>query len=119
MIKLQLIGKLAQDATAKNVGDKVVVELQVPVNEKYKSNGETVERTTWVRGSYWVKTDSIVKYLKKGTTVFLEGRPAANAYKNKDGEAKASLDVYINELEFYNSPANVTATPVTEEVLPF
>jgi single stranded DNA-binding protein len=120
MIKLQLIGKLAKDATAKSVGDRYVVELNVPINERYKSNGETQERTTWVRASYFVKTDNIVKYLTKGTTVFLEGRPVANAYKTKDGEAKASLDLYVNELEFHGGVRETE--PVTQEAesdLPF
>lgn len=119
MIKLQLIGKLAKDATAKQVGESFIVEMSVPVNEKYKSKGEMVEKTTWIRANYWVKSDKIVAYLKKGTTVFVEGKPVVETYTNKDGEVKVSFDVIVNNLEFFNLKADPDATiePVQETAL--
>lgn len=116
MIKLQLIGKLAKDATAKQVGESFIVEMSVPVNEKYKSKGEMVEKTTWIRANYWVKSDKIVPYLKKGTTVFVEGKPVVETYTNKDGEVKVSFDVIVNNLEFFNLKPETDATETTPDV---
>jgi single-strand DNA-binding protein len=118
MIKLQLIGKLAKDATAKQVGESFIVEMSVPVNEKYKSKGEMVEKTTWVRANYWVKSDKIVAYLKKGTTVFVEGKPVVETYTNKDGEVKVSFDVIVNNLEFFNLKPETDATDTIAEASP-
>jgi single-strand DNA-binding protein len=115
MIKLQLIGKLAKDASAKQVGENFIVEMSVPVNEKYKSKGEMVEKTTWIRANYWVKSDKILAYLKKGTTVFVEGKPVVEAYTSKDGEVKSSFDVIVNNLEFFNSKTETDVTESTPE----
>jgi single-strand DNA-binding protein len=118
MIKLQLIGRLGRDATAKEFNEKFVIDLNVAVSERYKEE----EKTTWVKASYWVKSDKLVQYLTKGSIVYLEGRPSVEVFVNKDGESKASLVLTVNTLELISGAKQQEETQVstaTADDLPF
>ncbi len=70
MIKLQIIGNLGKDATTNTVNGKNVINFSVAHTEKFTSNGEKKEKTTWVECAYWTDKTAISPYLKKGTSDF-------------------------------------------------
>lgn len=128
MIKTQLTGRLGSDAEVKTLtsGDKIMV-FNVAVDKSYKSKtGEKVEKTIWARCTKWnIGESTLPNYLKKGTLVYVEGEPGASAYTDKDGVAKSSLEIKINEIELLGKAAGAesatAAAPKTEESadLPF
>jgi single-strand DNA-binding protein len=108
MLKLQIIGYLGRDAEVREVGgNNVVISFSVAYTEKYKDrNGVLQEKTTWVRCSLWRQPDktAVAQYLTKGTQVFVEGVPSANAYLSKeDNKPMASLECRVSNLELLGS----------------
>jgi single-strand DNA-binding protein len=100
MIKLQVIGNLGADCIQKEINGKTVINFNVAHSERYKdAQGNLKERTTWVNCAYWTDKTAIAPYLTKGTTVYAEGSPEADAYTNKDGQAAATLRMRVLNIQ--------------------
>lgn len=100
MIKLQIIGHLGKDCTTNEVNGKTVINFPVAHSEKYRdSQGNQVERTTWVNCAYWTDRTAIAQYLKKGQLVYAEGNPEAEGYLNKENQNAASLKMTVFRIQ--------------------
>lgn len=119
MIKTQVIGYLGKDCEVRQVGEQSVISFSVAHSEKYTDrNGQQVDKTVWVKCNIWRKPDKvkIADYLKKGTLVYVEGEPSANAYVNKEGAAAASLELRVTKLDFLGGKSS--STGVTDSAAP-
>lgn len=106
MIKLQIIGHLGGDCTTNEVSGRAVINFNVAHSEKFKdAQGNLVDKTTWVRCSYWTDTNrtAIAQYLKKGQLIYAEGSPEAEAYMNKENQAAASLKMNVFRIQLLGS----------------
>jgi single-strand DNA-binding protein len=104
MIKLQIIGHLGTDCTTNEVNGRTVINFPVAHSEKYKdSQGNLVEKTTWVKCAYWTDRTAIAQYLKKGQLVYAEGSPEAEGYLNKDNQNAASLKMNVFRIQLLGS----------------
>lgn len=100
MIKLQIIGNLGKDCIVKEINGKHVINFSVAHTERFKdSQGNQKERTTWVECAYWTDRTAIAPYLTKGTSVYAEGSPEADAYTNKEGQAAATLRMRVQNVQ--------------------
>ena len=108
MIKLQIVGNLGKDCIVKEVNGKNVINFSVAHTDKFKdTQGILKERTTWVECAYWTDRTAVAPYLKKGTTVYAEGFPEADAYLNKDNQAAATLRMRVMNVQLLgNRPEN-------------
>jgi single-strand DNA-binding protein len=103
MIRLTVIGHLGQDALKKVVNGKSVLSFSVARNEQFKNlQGVVQERTTWINCSYWER-DNLAPYLRKGTLVFAEGRPAFRTYTDQQGEAVTGINMLVTGLSLLSS----------------
>ena len=104
MIKLQIIGHLGGDCTTNEVNGRTVINFNVAHSEKYKdSQGNLVDKTTWVRCAYWTDRSAISQYLKKGQLVYAEGSPEAEGYMNKENQAAATLKMSVFRIQLLGS----------------
>ncbi len=104
MIKLQVIGNLGKDCIVKEVNGKTVINFSVAHSERYKdAQGNQKERTTWVECAYWTDRTAISPYLTRGTTVYAEGTPEADAYINKENQAAATLRMRVQSIQLLGS----------------
>ncbi|NBV13918.1 MAG: single-stranded DNA-binding protein [Sphingobacteriia bacterium] len=104
MISLQVIGNLGADAETNTVGNNQVINFSVAHNERFKDrNGQMVDRTVWIRCAYWRDQTTLAQYLRKGTQVFVEGIPSAEAYTDKSGQPAAALRLRVNRVELLGS----------------
>ncbi|MBS1737759.1 MAG: single-stranded DNA-binding protein [Bacteroidetes bacterium] len=120
------IGRVTADAkvsTLKN--EKQVVNFSVAINDYYKAkNSEAgIKVVTYINCSYWISI-KVAERLTKGTVVEIAGRLHVNAYKNMDGEPRASLNCHVNHIKIHHSTKkNETSEKATEPVasddLPF
>lgn len=106
MLKMILSGALGHDAEVREVGKKKAINFNVAVSMDYKDQqGNKVERTEWVRAVMWRnngQSTKVADFLKKGQKVLIEGLPASEGFKGKDGAVKSALNVNVKELEFLN-----------------
>ena len=100
MIKLQIVGNLGKDCIVKEVNGKTVINFSVAHTDKFKdAQGILKERTTWVECAYWTDRTAVAPYLKKGTTVYVEGSPEAEGYLNKENQPAATLRMRVMNVQ--------------------
>lgn len=97
MNKLTIIGNLTADPEMRATPNgKTVTNFTVAVSRK----GDK-DKTDFFRCAAWGKTAEVCgQYLGKGKKVFVVGEVSARAYTDKQGETKASLEVFVTECEF-------------------
>lgn len=107
MIKLQVIGNLGKDAVLNNVNGKSVINFTVAHTERYKdAQGVQKDKTTWVDCAYWTDRTGIAPYLKKGTSVYVEGTPDVRTYTTADGRNGATLSLRTLSIQLLGGRPN-------------
>ena len=95
MIKLTAIGNLGRDSVTNEVGGRHVINFSVAHTERFKEQ----EKTIWVECAYWTEKLGIAPYLKKGTTVYVEGSPDIRTYQTNDGRQGVSLTLRVQSVQ--------------------
>ncbi|MFH1927716.1 MAG: single-stranded DNA-binding protein [Chloroflexota bacterium] len=116
--KVIIVGNLGRDPEMRYTpSGKAVTNLNVATNRRWtNAEGEAQEETTWFRVAVWDKqAETCNQYLSKGSRVLIEGdRIKARAYKNRDGEAAASLEFTANRVRFLSGRGEPTEAPAEE-----
>lgn len=100
MNKITLIGNLVRDPEVRTTqkGDNVCT-FTIAVDRRFAVNGEKV--TDFFRINAWRGlADTCARFLAKGRKVAVLGELQARIYETKEGEARLSLDVSADEIEF-------------------
>ena len=101
--KVLLVGTLGRDPEIRYQpsGDPIA-DFSVASNHVYKDRqGEQKKDTTWVNISCFGKTAEFCSnYLKKGTTIYIEGRLHYHAWETQDGQKRNKLDVIAERIQF-------------------
>lgn len=100
--KVILVGNLGKDPEIRslNSGDKVC-NLSIATSEQWRdrTSGERKERTEWHR--VVIFNDNLVKvaeqYLKKGSTVYIEGALQTRKYQDNSGAEKYTTEVVLQK----------------------
>lgn len=102
MLHLSCIGYLGSDAKVQNSNGRDFLSFDVSDTDRYvDSNGNQVERVTWVSCAMSRFTEPMAKALTKGTLVFVSGRPSLRVYSSKkDRCMKAGVNLSVDRLEF-------------------
>ena len=119
-------GRVTADAKVNTLKDeRQVVNFSVAINDYYKAKNseEGTKVVTFINCSYWLST-RIAERLTKGTVVEIAGRLHMNAYKNMDGEPRASLNCHANHIKIHhstkkNAEPEKAAEAVAGDDLPF
>ena len=107
--KMTIIGNLGADPEVRYLdGGAVVATFNVATTEKYTNrSGEKVEQTEWFRVELWNEQAKVAeKYLKKGNSVYVEGRLRTELWTDKEGKERTSLKVRANLMQLLGSPNN-------------
>jgi single-strand DNA-binding protein len=105
-----IIGRITKDAVVNQLKDeREVVNFSVAINDYYKPKGsqQGVKFTTYVNCSYWISS-KIAARLSKGALVELNGRISVNAYLDKEGNLKGSLNCHVNNITIHQSGNGIT-----------
>jgi single-strand DNA-binding protein len=100
---VQIIGNLGGTPEMKYLNNSDhVVNFSVAVNERWKNrNGESQERTTWLRIVAFNGIGSAcAEHLKKGDGVYVEGRLQIREYEDKDRVERTSVEVVASKVRF-------------------
>lgn len=104
LIRTEIIGHIGQDAEVKDVGNNQVINFKVAVTETWKNQqGEKQSKTTWFEVSKWGNNVAIASYLKKGTLVYVEGKPESRAYINNEGQDVAVNGIKARDIQLLGS----------------
>jgi single-strand DNA-binding protein len=112
MLTLSAIGNLGRDPELSySPAGKAVCRFSVACSRHWRdqTGGERKEDTTWLNCTAFDHlAETINEFLHKGSKVYLEGRPSARAWTGKQGDAQASLDVIVSQLEMLDPKATAT-----------
>ena len=104
--RVVLVGNLTRDPemryTASGSG---VGSFGIAVNEKYKKDGEWVDRVHFFDITVWGKlAESCGEYLHKGSAVFIAGKLDYQTWET-DGVKKSKVQVVANTVQFLDKKA--------------
>jgi single-strand DNA-binding protein len=101
--KVLLIGRLTRDPESRSLkSGTAVVSFGLAVNRTYtrQDSGEKVEETCFLDVEAWGRTgETIVRYMKKGRQIFIEGRLKLDTWE-KDGQKRSKLSVVVENFQF-------------------
>jgi single-strand DNA-binding protein len=101
--KVIIVGNLGRDPEIRYMpsGDAIAnIAVATSFKSKDKNTGEQKEITEWHRISFFGRLAEIVgQYLKKGSSVYVEGRLQTRKYTDKDGVEKYATDIIAQEMQ--------------------
>jgi single-strand DNA-binding protein len=99
--KVILIGNLGSDPEVRYLeGGSTVARFNIATSEAYTNkNGERVEQTEWHRIELWDRLAQIAeKYLKKGSSVYIEGKIRTESWTDKEGQPRTGVSIRANAM---------------------
>jgi single-strand DNA-binding protein len=99
--KVQIIGNLGRDPEMRYTpSGSAVTNFTVAVNRPRRGqDGNMTDETEWFRVVLWDKlAETASEFLRKGRTVYIEGRLQSRKYTDKDGVEKTSVEIVGNEM---------------------
>ena len=98
--KVILVGNLGKDPEIRHTQDgKAIANLSLATTESWKdkSSGERKEKTEWHKIVCFNDNISkvIEQYLKKGSSVYIEGQLQTRKWTDKDGAEKYSTEIVL------------------------
>ncbi len=101
--KVILIGNLGRDPEVRYTANGAAicnVTIATSRNWKDKNSGEKVEETEWHRVVFYDRLAEIAgEYLKKGRSVYVEGRLKTRKWTDKDGVEKYTTEVIADNMQ--------------------
>ena len=99
--KVILIGNLGKDPELKHTSSgTAVATMTLATNERFKDkSGEWQDRTEWHNVVLWQRLAEIAsEYLKKGRSVYVEGRLQTRSWEDKQGQKRYTTEVVASDL---------------------
>lgn len=97
------IGNLGRDPeTRYSAGGEAMCSFSIAISDKWKdkATGEQKEHTEWVNISAFGKLAEICgQYLKKGSSVYIEGKMRTRKYTDKDGIERYATSINADTMQ--------------------
>lgn len=106
MNKVVLIGRLSRDPELRYTSNNTpVCQINVAISRPV-SQGKEPE-TDFINVTVWNKqAENLVKYVKKGNQIAIEGRIQTRSYDNEEGKKVYVTEVLANNVEFIGNNSN-------------
>lgn len=105
--KVLIMGNLGADPDlAYTPGGQAVAHFNVATNEVWTDrDGNRQERTEWHRVTVWGKqAEHCKEYLRKGRTVFVEGRLRTRQWEDRQGQRRYTTEIVAQSVQFMGGP---------------
>lgn len=95
-------GNVGKDPESRKVGDSTVTKFSLATNKTYTNHeGEKITDTQWHNIVLWGKVaETASKYVKKGSSLIIEGEIAYRSYENKEGQTVYVTEIIGNTMHF-------------------
>ncbi|MDY4043996.1 MAG: single-stranded DNA-binding protein [Marinifilaceae bacterium] len=134
--KVILIGNVGADPEVRYLdGGVAMARFSLATTEVYNRNGEQVRQTEWHNIVLWRNLAQIAeKYVKKGMTLYIEGRLRTRSWDDQNGVKRYTTEIYGDNMQMLSrkqdgperqqevsapTPASVINTPDDSDDLPF
>lgn len=108
--KVILVGNLGADPEVRHLpsGD-AVANIRLATTDRYKdkASGDFKEITEWHRVAFFGRLAEIVsQYLKKGSSVYIEGRIRTRKWQGQDGQDRYSTEIVADQMQMLGGRPN-------------
>ena len=126
--KVILVGNLGKDPEVRYLDNGVAVaNFSLATTESYKNKqGERVSQTEWHNIVLWRGLAEVAeKYLKKGSSIYVEGRIKNRKWEDKDGNTRYNTEILGDNMTMLGAKPSLedtsikTNTQETNDDLPF
>jgi len=126
--KVILIGNLGKDPEVRYLDNGVAVaNFSLATTENYKNKeGERVSQTEWHNIVLWRGLAEVAeKWLKKGSSVYVEGKIRTRKWEDKDGNTRYSTEILGDNITMLGgkplseNPVEVATASDKKDDLPF
>ncbi len=110
--KVILVGNLGKDPEVRYLDNGVAVaNFSLATTENYKNKqGERVSQTEWHNIVFWRGLAEVAeKYLKKGDSVYVEGKLRTRRWEDKDGNAKYTTEILADNMTMLGNKRSTTS----------
>jgi single-strand DNA-binding protein len=101
--KVILIGNLGADPETRYMpSGGAVTNIRIATSEQWKdkNTGDQQERTEWHNVAMFGRLAEIAaEYLRKGSSVYIEGRLRTRKWQDKDGNDRWTTEIVANEMQ--------------------
>ena len=105
--KVQIIGNLGRDPEVRYTPNgNAVCNIAVATTRQWKNkeSGDKQEETEWHRVVFYDRLAEIAsEYLKKGRSVYVEGRLKTSKWTDKEGKERYTTEVIATEMQMLGS----------------
>ena len=94
--KVILVGNLGKDPEVRHLeGGAAVANFSIATSESYKDkSGQKIEQTEWHNIVVWRGLAEVAeKYLKKGMTIYIEGKLRTRSWDDKEGHKRYTTEI--------------------------
>jgi single-strand DNA-binding protein len=116
-----LAGNIGADPELrKTSGSTPVSNFSLASSRRFtKRDGTQGEELTWTKLVVWGKAaEACKKYLRKGSSVLIEGRLQNKTWTSKDGTERSGMQVVVETIRFLNGPHIASADEDEPQVEP-
>lgn len=100
--KVILVGNLGRDPEVRYMANgEAVCNFSIATTDSWKDkDGQKQERTEWHNITIYRKLAEIAgEYLKKGRSVYIEGRIQSRKYTGKDGAERTAYEIIADQMQ--------------------
>lgn len=116
--KVILVGNLGRDPEMRYMpsGD-ALASFSIATTDTWKDkSGQKQERTEWHRISMFGKLAEIAgEYLKKGSSVYIEGRLQTRKWQDKEGQERYTTEIVADRMQMLGSRGSGNAYEVMDD----
>ena len=117
--KVILVGNLGKDPEVRHLDNGIAVaNFSLATTESYTNKqGERVNQTEWHNIVLWRGlADVAEKYLKKGNSIYVEGKISTRKWEDKEGNTRYSTDIIADKMTMLGSKSDNANTPTESSV---
>ncbi len=108
--KVILLGNLGRDPETRYMPNgEAVTNISIATSERWKDKqtGEQQEKTEWHRITFYRRLAEIAgEYLKKGSSIYVEGKLETRKWTDKDGKDRYTTEIIASDLRMLGSPTS-------------
>jgi single-strand DNA-binding protein len=116
--KVILIGNLGKDPEVRYLDSGVAVaNFSLATTEGYKNKeGERVSQTEWHNVVLWRGLAEVAeKWLKKGSSVYIEGKIRTRKWEDKEGNTRYSTEILGDNMTMLGGKPSSEGAPATTQ----
>jgi len=116
---VSILGNLGKTPESRvNSEGTLVTNFSIASNSVRNTPNGTMKKTDWFRVTAIGKqAETLAKYLNKGSQILVRGKLTFNPWLSRDGEARVSADVVLQDFEFAGSGASKPAGETASEAV--